>query len=178
MNSAKFSENLHPNGFMLYDFSKIDQLNDWLIVNDGVMGGLSTSTFAIGDRNTAVFEGHLTTENNGGFASTRTKPKAFGLAEYSGIRMRILGDGKIYQFRIHTSRQFDGVAYRALFQTEANEWQIIEIPFEVCLPVFRGRILREMPPIDPQNIQQLGFLLAEKQIGDFRLEVAWIEAYR
>jgi NADH dehydrogenase [ubiquinone] 1 alpha subcomplex assembly factor 1 len=177
MDSGKFSKMIEPSSSVLYDFSKTDQMNDWLIVNDGVMGGLSTSAFAVGDQNTAVFEGHVTTENNGGFASTRTKPKAFELGKYSGIRMRILGDGKTYQFRIHTSRQFDGVAYRQLFQTKVNEWQIVEIPFEACLPVFRGRILRDVPPINPQNIQQIGFLLGDKQIGNFRLEVAWIEAY-
>ena len=45
----------------------------WMVVNDGVMGGVSRSTIRRGDDvGTAVFEGTLSLENNGGFASVRT----------------------------------------------------------------------------------------------------------
>ncbi|MFW6352568.1 MAG: CIA30 family protein, partial [Bacteroidota bacterium] len=45
---------------LLFDFSTLQNMNDWLIVNDGVMGGLSQSRFALSDRNTAVFSGNVT----------------------------------------------------------------------------------------------------------------------
>ena len=44
------------------------------------------------------------------------------------------------------------------------------------VPTFRGRILRDVPPIDPGAIRQLGFLIADKVEGPFRLEVDWIKA--
>ena len=43
----------------------------WQIVNDSVMGGLSTSQ-AYEKDNSLIFTGNVSLENNGGFASIRT----------------------------------------------------------------------------------------------------------
>jgi hypothetical protein len=126
---------------MLFDFGTLENMDDWLIVNDGVMGGLSKSKFILSDSNTAVFSGNVSLENNGGFASTRTKAMQFHLDGFKGILIRVKGDGKKYQFRIRTDDRFDGVSYRYHFETGINQWQTISIPFNKCVPVFRGRIL-------------------------------------
>jgi NADH dehydrogenase [ubiquinone] 1 alpha subcomplex assembly factor 1 len=162
---------------ILFEFKEPTTSTAWLIVNDGVMGGLSTSQMEISSEETALFQGHVTTANNGGFASVRTRPQVMDLKGFSGIRLRVKGDGKKYQFRIQTSRQFDGVAYRQFFVTERDQWQVLNIPFSDFVPVFRGRVLKDVPPLDPAVIQQIGFLLGDKQTGDFRLEVDWIAAY-
>lgn len=49
-------------------------------------------------------------------------------------------------------------------------------PYRDFVPTYRGRILRDVPPIDPGVIRQLGFLIADKVEGPFRLEVDWIKA--
>ena len=141
---------------ILFDFSTLENMGDWLIVNDGVMGGLSTSKFILSDSNTAVYSGNVTLENNGGFASTRTKAMRFQLDGSKGILIRVKGDGKKYQFRIRTDDRFDGVSYRYHFETNVNEWQTISIPFSKFVPVFRGRILQDVEPVSPKDIQQLG----------------------
>lgn len=46
--------------------------SDWYVVDDGVMGGRSSSSLRSGESGIAVFEGVLSLENNGGFASVRT----------------------------------------------------------------------------------------------------------
>jgi monofunctional biosynthetic peptidoglycan transglycosylase len=43
------------------------------------------------------------------------------------------------------------------------------------VPTFRGRELHDVPPIEAGAIRQLGFLIADKQGGPFRLEVDWIK---
>ena len=163
---------------VLFDFGTLENMNDWLIVNDGVMGGLSRSRFFLSDKNTAVFSGNVTLENNGGFASTRTKPMQFQLDGFKGIMIRVKGDGKKYQFRLRTSDRFDGVAYRYHFETQKNQWQTFAIPFDECVPVFRGRLLRNVGPVSPENIQQLGIMVSDNQTGEFQLEIEWIKAYR
>lgn len=163
---------------ILFDFGTLENMDDWLIVNDGVMGGLSKSKFILSDSNTAIFSGNVTLENSGGFASTRTKAMQFQLDGFKGILIRVKGDGKKYQFRIRTNDRFDGVSYRYHFETNINQWQTISIPFNKCVPVFRGRILRDVEPISPKDIQQLGILISDKQTGEFQLEIQWIKSYQ
>lgn len=163
---------------MLFDFAKMENMNDWLIVNDGVMGGLSKSKIFMSNSNTAIFSGNVTLENNGGFASTRTRARPFRLDDYKGIKIRVKGDGNKYQFRIRTDDRFDGVSYRYHFETKVNQWETISIPFNKCVPVFRGRILRDEKAISSSEIQQLGILISDKQTGKFQLEIQWIKAYR
>jgi monofunctional biosynthetic peptidoglycan transglycosylase len=163
---------------LLFDFKNSNRTEDWRIVNDGVMGGLSQSEIVYSDSNTAIFRGTVSLDNNGGFASTRTKPRSLDLDGYDGIQVRVKGDGKTYQFRLRTDDRFDGVSYRYPFATEANAWITIDLPFREFVPVFRGRILDDVEPIMPEDIQQIGFLISNKQAGKFQLEIEWIKAYK
>lgn len=163
---------------LIFDFNNTDEIEYWRIVNDGVMGGLSKSEIILSKNNTAIFKGIVALENNGGFTSIRTIPRSYELEDYHGIRLRVKGDGKTYQFRLRTNERFDGVSYRSQFETKINTWMIIEIPFRECVPVFRGRILEDVKPILPEEIQQIGFLIANKQAGKFQLEIDWIKAYK
>jgi NADH dehydrogenase [ubiquinone] 1 alpha subcomplex assembly factor 1 len=165
------------NDKVLYNFANSEELNEWLIVNDGVMGGLSLSWLSHSKNQSALYQGRVSLENNGGFASTRTRPKDYQLAGYTGIVLRIKGDGKTYQFRIRTNNRFDGASYRHEFATEKDKWITVKIPFSDFVPVFRGRVLRNVGPIDASNIQQLGILIAGKQTGPFAIEIDWIKAY-
>lgn len=160
----------------VFNFSTDTALKQWIIVNDGVMGGLSQSQLQWEDEGYAQFSGELSTENNGGFASTRCRPQNLGLSNtINGIRIHVKGDGNVYQFRIHTDQLFDGAAYKYLFETN-GEWQTIEIPFDECKATYRGRIIPNAPSIKPNEVQQVGFLIAEKQVGPFALKIKSIEA--
>ena len=172
------SENTIQNEKVLFDFQKSGKVNDWRIVNDGVMGGLSQSEIVLSNSNTAIFQGTVSLENNGGFSSIRTSPRFYKLDGYRGIILRLKGDGKKYQFRLRMNDSFDGISYRYQFKTDINQWIIIRVPFNECVPVFRGRILDNVEPITPKKIQQIGFLIADKQAGPFKLEIDWIKAYK
>ncbi len=163
---------------LLFNFQDSDNMSDWRIVNDGVMGGFSQSEIVFSDHDTAIFQGTVSLENNGGFASIRTRPQGFDMDGYDGIAIRLKGDGKIYQFRIRTDDRFDGVSYRFNFSTETDKWIVIRVPFQECVPVFRGRVLSNVDAIIPKNIKQIGFLIAEKQSGPFKIEIDWIKAYQ
>ena len=51
------------------------------------------------------------------------------------------------------------------------------LPFDEFEPGFRGRLLPDQPKIDPTFIRQIGFMITDKQQGDFRLEVKRIGLY-
>ncbi len=175
---AESTKQSAPDELVLFDFTGSDKGGDWLIINDGVMGGLSRGEFFYTDRSTAVFQGTVSLENNGGFSSARTMINAGDLAGYSGISLRIKGDGKKYQLRIRTNRRFDGASYQYQFATQADSWIEVKVPFREFLPVYRGRVLNNVKSISPVEIQQIGFLVSDYQAGVFQLEIEWIKAYR
>jgi monofunctional biosynthetic peptidoglycan transglycosylase len=163
---------------ILIDFKNTDESGNWQIINDDVMGGVSQSEIIFNDTGTATFQGSVSLENNGGFASTRRKPYPYQLGGYIGLHVRIRGDGKKYQLRVRTDNRFDGISYRYRFGTQPETWMNIRVPFSKFVPTFRGRILSDVPPISPEQIQQVGFLISDKQAGKFRIEIDWIKAYK
>ena len=69
--------------------------NKWRIVNDDVMGGLSSSKAIIKD-DKIVFSGNLSLENNGGFASLRSPVKDYEFSKFTGIEIKLKREGKRY----------------------------------------------------------------------------------
>jgi len=163
---------------MLIDFNDVDESGTWWIVNDGVMGGLSQSEFKLTDEGTVIFQGNVSLENFGGFSSTRTNPRSFKLENYQGLLVRVKGDGKKYQLRLHADNRFDDIAYRYYFKTQPATWLTIRAPFGEFVPVFRGRIMNNVSPISPEKIKAIGFMISDKQAGPFRLEIDSIRAYQ
>jgi len=143
-------------------------LEPWLAVNDGVMGGVSAGRMSE-TADGLVFEGVLSLENNGGFASVRRLVGA-DVAEASGVRIRVRGDGRRYQLRFRQGRRFDGVAWRAFFDTD-GAWLTVSLDFDDFEPVFRGRRVPEAGPLQAANVSQIGFMLADGNPGPFRLEI-------
>ena len=157
----------------LIDFAT-EAVGEWLVVNDGVMGGRSSSDIYLDDDGVAVFEGYLSLENNGGFASVRSRIPEGALAEASHILLRVRGDGKRYQVRLRPAARFDGVAYAAGFETTAGEWMTVALPLNSFEPTFRGYRPPSMGPVAPAQVGQIGLMLTDKQEADFRLEIRWI----
>jgi monofunctional biosynthetic peptidoglycan transglycosylase len=170
-------ESGNRNERMVHDWTDQSSAGNWVIVNDGVMGGISRSEFFTADSATAVFQGIVSLENNGGFASVRTRSTEYSLDGYAGLMLRVRGDGKTYQLRVRTDNRFDGISYRYRFETEPGQWITIQAPFREFVPVFRGRILNDVDPISPGRVQQIGFLIADKQVGRFQLKIKWIRAF-
>jgi NADH dehydrogenase [ubiquinone] 1 alpha subcomplex assembly factor 1 len=159
-------------------FEREDEAQRWVIVNDGVMGGLSQSELIVTPGGTAVFQGKVSLENYGGFASVRSRPYPYQLRGYEGVVLRVRGDGHRYQLRFRTDANYDGVAYQAGFDTVPGEWRVIRVRFAECAPTYRGRQVPGAPPLAGEMIQQIGFLIADKQEGPFRLEIDWVKAYK
>jgi len=146
-------------------------LAPWQAVNDGVMGGVSVGRMVATERGLR-FEGVLSLENNGGFASVR-RPVDLDLSRVGAVWLRLRGDGRRYQLRLRLDDRWDGVAWRAEFETN-GEWQSMELPFDGFEPVFRGRRVPGAGPVVPANIRQMGFMLADRTAGAFALDIAAI----
>jgi monofunctional biosynthetic peptidoglycan transglycosylase len=148
---------------------------EWFPVHDGVMGGVSSGNFQ-STEGKGVFSGVLSLENNGGFASVRFQPTANDLSAFGSLVLRIRGDGRSYQLRLRASRRFDGVAYRAEFDTRSDEWLELTLPLSEFEPTFRGRKVPEAGPLDTSRIEQITLMIADKKPGPYRLEIEWVRA--
>jgi monofunctional biosynthetic peptidoglycan transglycosylase len=161
----------------LFDFNSEAEAQRWQVVNDFVMGGVSTAQASLTDDGRLLFTGTISLANNGGFASIRRPLAGISLAGYRGIRIKVRGDGRTYQLRVRRDRNLDGIAFKHEFETLTDSWTEVDLPFAAFVPTFRGRVLQDVEPLSAGEIRQLGFLLADKKSGSFRLEVAEMLAY-
>lgn len=156
---------------MIYDFSNEVKPTGWLIINDGVMGGLSRGNITVDEEGNGLFWGHVSLENNGGFSLARLSVPTLKASGYSKIVLEIKGDSKRYQFRL---KQTKGQMHSYVFFFETNEdWQKIEIPFEEMQPAFRGRKLN-LPDFDGDQIEEIGLLVGNKKEEDFEIRIRTI----
>ena len=65
---------------LLFDFSDPAIVSDWAPIDDRVMGGISRSKLRHDLAGHAAFEGTVSLERNGGFASVRSSPGVRGQA--------------------------------------------------------------------------------------------------
>lgn len=147
------------------------ELEPWRVVNDGVMGGVSSGEIVAADGGLR-FQGVLSLRNRGGFASVRRQVDR-ELAATTRVSLRVRGDGRRYQFRVRQDSRFDGVSWRAEFDTDGS-WQCIDLPLESFDPVFRGRKVPDAGPVVATRIRQIGFLIADGRAGPFALEITGI----
>lgn len=172
----------------LFDFARADagMRSLWGAVDDVVMGGVSESGLQLaGDR--ALFTGTVSTANNGGFASVRSKvlDPPLDLSDYTGIELRLKGDRQRYKFILRDEEVWDGIGYATSFDT-SGEWETVRLPFDELKAVFRAKVVAGQFARERTRALQLMLSKFEydKQLnphfqpGNFTLEIAAISAYR
>ncbi|AFZ42325.1 NADH:ubiquinone oxidoreductase complex I intermediate-associated protein 30 [Halothece sp. PCC 7418] len=160
----------------------------WGALDDVVMGGVSESGLAQ-EGEKAVFSGNVSTENNGGFTSVRTRnfEPNLDLSGYEGIYLRVKGDGNRYKFFLRCDNRWDGIGYAYSFDTEKDTWIDVYVPFAELTPVFRAKTMDDAPDFNAAAIDSMQLMLSKFeydkalnphfQPGTFRLEVEQIAAY-
>ncbi|MBE9221302.1 CIA30 family protein [Cyanobacterium stanieri LEGE 03274] len=180
---------LTPEETLLFDFHNTTEeiKNLWGAVDDIVMGGVSQSSLKI-DNQKVIFSGMVSTANNGGFASVRTKnfTKPWDLSNYQGIRLKVRGDGKRYKFITRCEGKWDGLSYCYSFDTDGND-NIIDIKFTDLIPVFRAKTVPEADKFDSSQMYSMQLMLSKFEYdgdynptfeaGSFALEIESISAY-
>ncbi|KAK9268198.1 hypothetical protein L1049_010641 [Liquidambar formosana] len=183
-------------GKLLYGFEdNLSRELPWGALDDVVMGGVSESMFQVdptGGENggpTGLFKGVVSTANNGGFTSVRTRNFSVpeDLFAYDGLELRLKGDGRRYKLIIRTSPDWDTVGYTASFDTVRDQWQSIRLPFSSLRPIFRARTVFDAPPFNPSKIISMQLMFSKFEYdgklnptfveGAFQLPVSSIRAY-
>ncbi len=157
----------------IFDFARPESAADWLSIGDAVMGGRSVGRLRPTGDGAAVFEGVVSLENNGGFASVRSRPLPRRLPADARLVVVCRGDGKTYKLVARTDAAFDGIAYQAAFAPPATDWTTRTFAPTDFAPTLRGRVV-PAPPLQTAAIVTLGLMIAGKQAGLFSLQLRWI----
>ena len=152
------------------DFSNPNTLRDSWIVNDGVMGGVSQSSLRQ-DVDGMFFEGLVSLENNGGFASMRSSvrfPQGTQL-----IELIAKGDGKRYKLVLRTELA-PRVTYVADF-IALPTWQTYRFNLSQFKSTFRGRDVNA-PALSFSDVIDFGILISNNQAGSFAIQLKTLKS--
>ncbi|WP_224488010.1 CIA30 family protein [Robertkochia flava] len=159
---------------VIYDFASRPDTGAWAIVNDVVMGGASNAQIRKNQAGNGVFSGHVSLENNGGFASVRLRLSPVDISDFSTIHLRVKGEPARYQVRCK-SNWGDPQSYVAYFETNGT-WQEVVISLGSMYPTFRGNRL-DMPDYSGEMLSEVALLIGNKKEEDFKVELEkiWLE---
>ncbi|MEZ9520481.1 CIA30 family protein [Vibrio splendidus] len=156
-------------GTYMIDFTQASEHQNWTATNDDVMGGISTGGLIYLD-NMSQFRGELSLENNGGFSSIKRSIESPS-HEIDSAELVLVGDGRTYQLRFTTSKDGNRVQYKHEFDTIKGEQLNKVFHFNDFQAVFRGRLLNDAPELRARDIKQIGFLIEDKQLSSFELNL-------
>jgi len=157
------------------DFGKTSGVQDWRIVNDGVMGGLSQS-IAIFTNNSVLFKGTVSLKNNGGFAMLRSPIGSFDLSNFKTVKIKFRSKGRDFSLRLATSELYFKPNYKHRFRSESEDWEIIELSLSDFQEFTLGRLTgSDISAENMKDILRIGIILNDKIEGPFEIEVDYIE---
>jgi len=150
----------------LLDFSRSEVAQTFRVINDEVMGGVSMSRLRSTD-GAMVFEGEVSLENNGGFASFRGPVRV--PAESSALLLTVRGDGQRYKLTLKLDDSPGTAQYQAAFFA-SREWQTLRFKPADFAASFRGRAV-VAPIVRLVDVQYVGLLISDQQSGAFKIEL-------
>jgi hypothetical protein len=159
----------------MVDFGENKDGTEWIIINDGVMGGRSQSSALLNEEN-LVFSGVISLKNNGGFASLRSPIAEYDLSKYKKLKMRFKSSGRDFSIMLERYRAFYNPVYKHDFKSIDNKWQEIEI----SLSDFKEYRLDQLTgkSANAEGLSKtfrFGIILFDKKEGPFNLELDYIE---
>lgn len=147
----------------------------WRAIDDRVMGGASRSRLRHDETGHATFDGEVSLQRNGGFASVRSGLGPWGRAGADTCMIEIRGPGRPYKISLLTDDGFDALQYQADFAPAGPGWQTLQLPLSAFCARFRGRDVAAAPVLDPARIRQFGLMTAGRQPGRFALDIRRID---
>jgi NADH dehydrogenase [ubiquinone] 1 alpha subcomplex assembly factor 1 len=157
----------------LLDLSSSDVVHTFRVINDVVMGGVSTSRLR-STEGAMVFEGEVSLENNGGFASF-SGPVRFP-EKSTALLVTMRGDGQRYKLTLKVDDSTSTPQYQAAFAAPLD-WQTLRFEAANFAASYRGRAV-VAPMVRFVDVQSIGLLISDKQSGPFKIELKDITLVR
>ena len=157
-----------------FDFGKDKSGEDWWVINDGVMGGLSKGRAEMKD-NSLFFSGTISLENNGGFTSFRAPYKRMNLSGYTTMEVKYKSTGRTCAISLDQSTRF-WLPNHKLNLPLSDKWNTISIPLTELNEFRMGRKTgRTMSLEKAASIIRIGIITDSKDPGEFTFEIDYIK---
>jgi NADH dehydrogenase [ubiquinone] 1 alpha subcomplex assembly factor 1 len=148
------------------DFSSPDVVRTFRVINDAVMGGVSTSRLRWTE-GAMAFEGEVSLEKGGSFASCRG-PVTFP-AGSAVLLLTVRGDGQRYKLTLKLDDSTTTPQYQAAFVAQ-RDWQTLRFEPAAFAASFRGRAI-SAPRLEMGEVRYVGLLISDRQMGPFKVEL-------
>ena len=163
---------------MRIDFG--EQANDgWFVMNDDVMGGVSIGDTYITETS-IVFEGEVSTNNNGGFVSMRSPNGEYDLADYTMLEISYRSEGHDFTMIMADEMLWYMPEFKLDLIPQSSDWTTVTTPlsdFKQYAMTGYGETETgvEMSSQALSEIVRLELRNSVFASGDFRLEIDYIE---
>lgn len=159
---------------LLFNFgteTSCDTCDNWFVVLDGVMGGLSQGTVEQTSES-IIFRGSVSLENNGGFASLRTPYQEYDLSGLTTVTVRYRSTGQDFGLTLAKYRRFWRPNYKTNLPITNGEWNTLTCNL-TDFGIYRlGEKIEGHPDKkDLSDIIRLGLISNTKAATDFEIEV-------
>lgn len=118
----------------------------------------------------------MTSKNNGGFASVRsdTWDGFSALQSATGIRLEVMGDGKVYKLLVNEM-------YRSDFATKNDgQWHMVDVPFSSFKAYYFGTLISGQGALSGSQVEHLGLMVSTTtkfKEGNFKLAIRSIQGF-
>lgn len=164
---------MSPTDFKV-DFND-SEIQDWQVINDGVMGGLSKGR-TVSTEEGVLFSGSVSLANNGGFTSYRGPYRRYDLTDFSQLVIKYKSEGISLAFQMSVDTRFYIPNYKISLPNSANQWVTKTYNLsdfkQYQLGNFTGRSFSQE---NKKEIIRLGFITNEKKEGNFSFEIDFFE---
>ena len=155
------------------DFGLNKQTN-WYSLNDGVMGGRSIGKLSF-EEDVMVFKGSVSFDNNGGFASVRSRYANRDLSEFKTVEIRYRSENQSIGYSLENHRAWWLPVYKAVLPATDMEWKTIKLDLRDFKEYRIGRKTgRTVGNQQLANVIRTGFITNDKKEGRFIFEVDYI----
>ena len=103
------------------DFGEEKKGRYWSVVNDGVMGGLSRGSKKL-TKNSLLFKGNVSLDNNGGFSSLRRSFSEFDISNFEYVEIKYRSSGISLALTFAVSRRWYVPNYKVSLDRTSSNW--------------------------------------------------------
>jgi NADH dehydrogenase [ubiquinone] 1 alpha subcomplex assembly factor 1 len=157
------------------DFGEEKKGRYWSVVNDGVMGGLSRGSKKL-TKNSLLFKGNVSLDNNGGFSSLRRSFSEFDISNFEYVEIKYRSSGISLALTFAVSRRWYVPNYKVSLDRTSSKWKTITLKLTDLRKYYIGKAMNEKLKKETlKEIIRIGFITDEKKYGDFEFEIDYIK---
>lgn len=156
------------------DFGENTGSQDWRVLSDSVMGGLSYGRIQYME-NSLQFKGEVSLENNGGFSSIRSHWSEMDLSRFETVSMRFKSKGQAFAFTLEKDQRWYLPYFKKEFTSDSEDWQEVTLKLSDFNEYRIGRMTEnKLSKENLKDILRIGIVTNSKKKSPFELEIDYI----